>query len=151
MVNNQISEHHLCVDCARELGYEPKLQANVSDPFGYMLGDFLSPWRSAPEAKTAACPFCGATPQTIAESGKAGCAQCYATFPGLFDPLIRRIHGDASHSGKIPAAAGELLRSRRILEQLRNEMKEAVSQQNYEQAAILRDRIRELEGGGDAH
>jgi protein arginine kinase activator len=85
--------------------------------------------------------------KTIAESGKAGCAQCYVTFPDLFNPLIRRIHGDASHNGKVPASAGTELRSRRALEQLRTAMNEAVKLQNYEEAAVLRDRIRELEGG----
>jgi protein arginine kinase activator len=150
MINGQVAEYHLCMDCARALGYESNLQSFPYDPFGVMLGDFFSPWRSAPKTKIVTCPFCGATQKTIADAGKAGCAQCYATFPGLFDPLIRRIHGEASHCGKIPSTAGAELRSRKELERLKTELKEAVNRQDYEQAATLRDRIKELESGGNA-
>jgi len=60
-------------------------------------------------------------------------------------PTVRRIHGSAKHIGRLPQSASATLRSERELEGLREQMKKAIETQNFEEAASLRDRIRELE------
>ena len=142
-VNGTVKEAHLCADCARELGYETGF-----DPFGAMISDFFRPWRSGSDRSGTVCPFCGATQRSIADSGKAGCARCYDVFGDLFGPYIRRLHGSAVHTGKLPAAAGRELKQRREKERLQKELHEAVEQQRYEDAAKLRDAIKNLEQGG---
>ena len=145
-INGAVTEAHLCPECAGKSGYD-----TAFDPFGTMLSDFLRPWRSLSAGQSSECPFCGATEKSIADSGKAGCARCYDLFSDLFDPYIRRIHGRAEHTGKIPATAGQELRQRREKERLQRELKEAVEQQRYEDAAKYRDQLNALqEGGADA-
>ena len=140
-INGTVTQTHLCADCAREQGYEPGF-----DPLGAMLSDFFRPLRTVSGGK--ACPVCGATQRSIADSGKAGCARCYDTFGELFRPYIHRIHGSAAHTGKLPAAAGRELRHRREKERLQRELREAVEQQRYEDAARFRDELKALEEGG---
>lgn len=70
-----------------------------------------------------------------------GCASDYALFQDMLEPLLERIHRATEHTGKRPRA-GQL---RAEIEQLRQHLEEAVSTENYEKAAQLRDRIRQME------
>lgn len=83
----------------------------------------------------------------IAKTGKVGCAQCYETFFDDLLPSIRRIHGNTRHTGKLAGSAGKELRVVNELEQARQELHDAIEKQEFEKAAKLRDRIKELEGG----
>ncbi len=66
-------------------------------------------------------------------------------FSQQLEPVLRRIHGGTVHAGKIPARQAGPLKVRRELEGLRQELKEAIGKEDYERAAVLRDRIRLLE------
>lgn len=66
-------------------------------------------------------------------------------FEDRLEPLLRRIHGSDTHVGKAPAGAGEKARMRRQLEDLRKQLSRAVSDEAYEEAAKIRDRIKEVE------
>ena len=60
-------------------------------------------------------------------------------------PLLRRIHGSSTHSGKIPHRTGGRLETKHEIEVLRAALKDAVAKEAYEQAAEYRDQIRALE------
>ena len=67
-------------------------------------------------------------------------------------PSVQRINGQIRHSGKIastaePVSEEEAKTDER--EELKKQMDEAVAAQNFELAAQLRDRIKELEGGAE--
>ena len=142
--NGNISEHHLCAECAAKTGMSP-YSGSGNGFFGSMLTDLFS---TAPRRESSAvCAFCGATERDIRRNGKVGCAHCYDTFAPLLDPYIRQIHGNAAHTGKAPSGAGDAIRLKRQLEALKKELNAAVEAQAYEKAAELRDQIRELEGG----
>ncbi len=150
-VNGVTAELHLCAECASRLSQAVPAASAFFDAGG---GSYLSSVMSdlmGREAKTAAgrCPLCGATARDIARTGKAGCARCYETFSEMLLPVIKRIHGNTHHNGKFPASAGAELQQRRRVEKLRQELARAVEAQDYERAAELRDRIRELEGGAN--
>ncbi|HRT82669.1 MAG TPA: UvrB/UvrC motif-containing protein, partial [Oscillospiraceae bacterium] len=91
------------------------------------------------------CPKCGSSFEDIAKSGKIGCAECYNTFYEKLLPTRQRIHGRIRHSGKVSEAACEENKKQSELEKLRCRLNAAVEEQNYEEAAVLRDKIRELE------
>ena len=91
------------------------------------------------------CDSCGLTIQEFADSGKLGCDNCYSTFQKYLTPVLKRIHGAGSHSGKIPARSGGKLAVKRRLEDLRIKLKEAVAAEEYEKAAEYRDIIRAME------
>jgi protein arginine kinase activator len=65
-------------------------------------------------------------------------------------PLLEKIHGSTQHLGKIPHKSGEAFEQGREMLELRQALKLAVDQEDYEQAAKLRDRIRAIEEGGHA-
>ena len=85
-------------------------------------------------------------------SGKIGCADCYETFYDKLLPLLERLHGKTNHVGKIPNSFEEIAKEENTqneTEKLKAELDEAVKAQNYEKAAELRDRIKELESEGN--
>jgi protein arginine kinase activator len=80
------------------------------------------------------------------EIGRLGCGQCYQAFAGQLWPLLRRVHGNSRHTGKVPVRAGGTLGFKREIERLRQELHDAIGTEAYERAAVLRDRIHALEG-----
>ena len=110
-------------------------------PFGNLF--------AAPEKmifdKPQSCPLCGATSTDIRRTGRAGCANCYSIFDTILDPIISKIHGTTTHTGNIPKSAGANLSSKRHLEDLKTQLKAAITNEDYESAAKLRDEIRSLE------
>jgi len=62
--------------------------------------------------------------------------------------VIKNVHGSSSHEGKLPRRAGAHLSVKREETSLRQLLKRAIAEENYEEAAKYRDAIRELGGGG---
>ncbi|MBE6765431.1 MAG: hypothetical protein E7546_06090 [Ruminococcaceae bacterium] len=154
-INGQVSEAYLCPECAEKAGVGGMFSGFGSfgfggfSPFGSLLGSFFdegfSPRSIAPSKR---CGICGSSFSEIAERGQVGCSQCYDTFSGELAPSIERIHGRTSHTGKQPGGCSSSDKTpdkTSELELLRKQMDEAVKKQEYEQAAVLRDKIRELE------
>ena len=100
------------------------------------------------------CARCNTAWETVKSQGRAGCAACYGAFRDQIGDVMGRVQRGAAHEGKAPRAAQkrvarlEQLRKRRDnqLEMLRNRLKEAVAQENYEDAAQLRDKIKIVSG-----
>lgn len=152
-INGEINEIHLCPQCAAELGYDSIFSGFESmSPFAGLdigvqnfLGSLFSqelPARKAPESRK--CSFCNTTFEEFAQSAMAGCANCYQEFSGDMLPYIQRIHGKTRHVGKIPTTAGKELMLKRELNELKKQLEESVAVQEYEKAALLRDKIKEI-------
>ena len=95
------------------------------------------------------CPECGISFAEFREKGRFGCPGDYAVFRDQLMPLIENIHDATRHAGKVPAGAGGGADSRqhRLL-RLRKDLAAAVEEEQYEEAARLRDAIGAL-GGED--
>ena len=91
------------------------------------------------------CPHCGLTYADFRKSGRLGCAQCYYTFKDSLSSLLKRVHGSSEHVGKVPALAGKEVAVSRTLKELREKLHRSIQKEEFEEAAKLRDRIRELE------
>ena len=102
------------------------------------------------------CPNCGWTLDKLKENGgKLGCAECYHTFGALIAEALPKVHRGTVHLGKrAPQAAAAATASgttdsraasSAALQELRTELQQAIDLENYEQAAIIRDKIREIE------
>src|SRR5207302_830190 len=77
--------------------------------------------------------------------GRLGCPQDYEVFQSALEPLLERIHRAHRHVGKVPPhASADAVRQRDLID-LRLELRQAVEQEAYEEAAKVRDRIRALE------
>lgn len=159
IVNGQLTETHLCAHCAKEQGYSSILGGWGG--FGSLLGGLLGdPLAEAPAQQVKHCPGCGTSFSEISRSGQIGCAQCYETFRAQLLPVIQRVHGAAQHKGKQPG--GSALRvtdqNRQLapapqpaespVERKKRQLQEAVAAQDFEQAAVLRDQIKEMEQHG---
>lgn len=153
-------EHHLCESCARKLGLLDE-KNNV-----FSINDFLSGifnhGSHIDKDKTATseqvnlktqlvCPNCHMIYSDFARTGKIGCSVCYKTFGSRLKPLLRRIHGSTTHIGKIPRRAGGTLGIKQEIAALRRQINEHIKSEEYEKAAILRDRIKVLELQLDAN
>jgi len=89
------------------------------------------------------CPNCGFTQADFKKAGRLGCSQCYQTFAEGLEGLLKSMHKGTKHVGKVPQA---LRQSRELSERLKNLQKKldrAVSSEDFEQAASLRDEIKE--------
>ncbi len=143
VVNGVAVEKNLCDSCASMEGYSITPQTGLAGVLASMFGDALS--TGVVEKKS--CSVCGATFNDIANSGKVGCAECYKTFKNDLVPYLKRVHGSVKHIGKISDKnqLGEI--NEETIDSLREELKELISEENYEQAAVVRDKIKKLEAG----
>jgi protein arginine kinase activator len=150
IVDNEVTEQHLCEICAAEKGVQT--EATVAK---FPLGDFLASMGKGAAAQlpadrdAGACGRCGATLQDFRDTGRLGCPHCYSTFEAHLRTLLRRIHGASRHVGQayLPPAGTTLPvpEPPPELAQLREALRQAVDAENFEQAARLRDQIRDLE------
>lgn len=92
------------------------------------------------------CEKCGMTWSGFQKSGEFGCADCYNTFRAQLMPVLKRVHGNAKHAGKIPRSASEAAKQRGRIAALRGQLNEAVNAEKFEEAAKLRDELRAMEG-----
>lgn len=151
VVNGDTTETHLCAECAQHLGYGDIFSGfglNLDDFFGGFLGDTMQKLAAPNEQK---CPKCGSTFSDIVNSGRLGCSDCYRTFYDKLLPSIQRIHGRINHTGKQAPTVKETSKkddeSSEInrIDDLKAQLAKAVENQEFEQAAVLRDEIKKLE------
>jgi protein arginine kinase activator len=140
----------LCEECAKAKG--------IDDPTNFSMADILLGLGAAQEmdqvspGQALRCPSCGYTQAEFKKTGRLGCAECYATFGEGFESLLKTMHKGTRHSGKVPQA---LQVSRDVEDQLRGlqrRLDKAVAQEDFEQAAVVRDeikRLRETARGGE--
>lgn len=152
VINGKKREIQLCEVCAQEKGYM-QLHDQGSSLHDLLTGlfNFDSPFIGSQVAehqksKELQCPACNLTFSAFKEMGKFGCATCYETFSERLEPILRRVHaGNIAHAGKIPKRTGGSLQKKRQLEEYRIELKKLIEEEAFEQAAILRDKIKALE------
>lgn len=145
IINGESATYHLCRDCASSFGFSDSFSdfsLNLSELFGGFLGDLPV---STLSNRVIRCEKCGSTFDDIAKSGRVGCADCYSLFYDKLLPSLQRIHGRTKHEGKIAQSAGAEIKREREISDLRQEMNQSVGEQDFERAARLRDKIKELE------
>jgi len=144
IINGQKAEMHLCQECAGQadspFSFEQFLQG-LLDVFGGM------PENVSPQMQSAQynCLVCGLPYENFKRTGKLGCAECYQTFRREMDPILKNIQGSNRHEGKYPLKAGAGLLNLRKIGKLKIELSKAIGEEQYEEAARLRDEIRALE------
>lgn len=148
IVNGMKVEKHLCQICAKE--EQSDLLGQMAFPLQQWLsGLLLSEAHHMTHAKQVpviACPTCGLTYETFVKQGKFQCTDCYVAFAEVLVPLFEKLHNkNHAHVGKIPKRGGEEMIFHRKLLRLKQELKNMVAIENFEEAARLRDEIRALE------
>ena len=142
IVNGQKIEKHLCEKCAASEGLTVK--ANV--PISQLLEDFILQ-TSDSDAQEPVCEVCGMTFSEFRQQGRLGCPHDYDAFSeALPDLLDRAQNGATEHVGKVPRHSGRDQKRQNAILRLRAQLRGAIAAEDYEQAAGLRDQIKELEG-----
>ena len=141
-------EVHLCDKCAEEQGaVMPTI--SVSSVLSSLIEQQEEEMDE--ELEGVVCPMCGTTHSQIRKQGKVGCARCYEVFAKSLMPFVERIQGSSEHRGKAPMRLPQTdTESRRKLLHLKQRLKVAVMEEDYELAATLRDEIRTLGEKEDA-
>ena len=140
--DGQKVEKHLCEDCAASEGITVK----ASLPISQLLEDFIFQSGSQESSPEMTCDVCGLTFSQFRERGQLGCPNDYDAFAAPLRPMLQRAQeGATQHIGKVPRRAGTSQKKQNAILRLRSELKAAVSAEDYERAADLRDRIKELE------
>ena len=92
------------------------------------------------------CEICGIRFSGFRKHGLLGCPHDYDAFEEALRPLLERTHeGAGQHVGKVPRRAGPDQKKMNALLRLRAQLKAAVVAEDYEEAAKLRDQIKDLE------
>jgi protein arginine kinase activator len=154
IVNGEKTEVHLCEKCAQEKGEMFMLNGGSGFTFNNLLAGILNidssfqqPSKSAfhPE-EVLQCERCSMTFPQFVKIGRFGCSHCYETFKDQLKPVLRRLHsGNFVHNGKIPKRIGGGIHLRKKLEELKNDLRDLIRQEEFEKAAEVRDEIRSLE------
>jgi protein arginine kinase activator len=148
-VNGKTREVFLCSECAAKLGLGDGFSNFGNFGFGLSAMADLLGGHSTPSVTK--CPTCGITLNEVSKSGMMGCADCYETFRDYLRRLLPRISGNKVHDGKVPHAAEKPAEDE--LPSLKKRLEEAIKTENFEEATVLRDKIRALEAekkeGGD--
>jgi len=147
IINGKPREYHLCEEHARAHLAEESSSEQQSSGSKAMTKLAESKVRSELDRLT--CPVCGITFREFRSKGRLGCPNDYDTFQAELVPLLETIHGETEHIGRMPRSVPAHRRRHAELVRLRQELKNAVAAENYEEAARLRDKIRELEEAGE--
>ena len=160
-INGKYSKLQLCEECAKKLGLD-MFEMNMPIDFSSFLGDMLNDYSGMgllpslginPQEK---CEKCGLTYDEFIHTGKFGCVNCYNEFKDKLSPVLKNLHGSSSHIGR-KAINAKNTNSKEFEEnkqkdtkkdeisKLQQELKKAVQEERYEDAAKIRDNIKKLE------
>ncbi len=149
ITNGHKNETHLCQVCAGEIqpqgfGFAPQLNLHhfLAGLLNHELGGANYSQQQAAGEK---CTKCGIAEGQVVKQGLLGCGDCYTLFEDKMQSLLRRIHGNTRHTGKVPERTGGSARLAKEIEKLKSQLKEAVGREEFERAAQFRDAIRDLE------
>ena len=142
IVGDKMQKLDLCEDCAKAKG--------VNDPAGFALADLMLGLGASQEIEQSSggvetkCPRCGFSQADFKKSGRLGCPECYKTFAEGLEGLLKTIHKGTRHEGKVPEALRATREQSDRLKLLQKKLAKAIEQENFEEAAQLRDEIKQV-------
>src|ERR1700739_2127999 len=137
----QVEELHLCEECAHKYLYEPQPKQPGAKPTASAHGEEAD----EPAVLNHECSVCGIKFVDFRNTGRLGCPHDYQEFRDELTRLLENIHGETRHCGKTPKRLPQNKQTQSELLQRRKQLQQAVTREAYEDAARLRDRIRQLE------
>ena len=144
---NKFVNLNLCDDCAKAKGF--------NDPTSFAMADLMLGLGAAQEIEQAVgaelkCPRCGFSQADFKKSGRLGCPECYRTFAEGLAGLLKTMHKGTRHVGKTPEALRQSRENVDRLKLLQKKLAKAITDEDYEGAAALRDEIKTVTGAAVA-
>ncbi len=141
IVEGKMQKVNLCDACSKA--------KDVDDPTGFALADLLHGLGAAEQIErspaTVKCPVCGFTQADFKKTGRLGCSACYDTFAEGLMGMLGNMHKGTEHLGKAPEGRAKTRQLGTQIRNLKTNLERAVAEEHYEEAADLRDRIRQIE------
>jgi protein arginine kinase activator len=146
--NGQKRELHLCQACAEKQQLIKKEEINLPVILQTLIGTHVG--AQADELARLTCPACGIKYMEFRGEGRLGCPQDYDIFRIGLEPLLRRIHRKIRHTGKIPRRRPKSTPVHAELLEMRKQLRAAVEAEQFEEAARVRDLIRQKEAADES-
>lgn len=164
IINNEMKNIDLCDECAEKNG----LFESKGSPLAMLaeLGESLfgEVKHNISALSGLICSSCGCTPMMFKETGRLGCSNCYKDLKLIVDKLIENSQKGKCHVGKkirnqensfVNTDMPEVIDlskskkskkedSQKLLKDLKCKLEQAISDERYEDAAKLRDEIKNL-------
>ena len=146
IVNNQMVEIHLCEACAQEKGTDFKTHFNVGDLLAGLTEIGKATAKTTEKRFAGRCPECSMTYEEFGKNGRLACAFCYEAFAKMLLPLIKRVQRSTQHVGKKPAkVSSPQISFAQDMRLLQDRLRKTVQAEAFEEAAKIRDEIRQME------
>lgn len=151
IVNGTKYDLNMCEKCAKEKGeFSINDELNFASPFTFQnmlsgIMDYMGTSGETQKIHETSCDKCGSTYSEFKKRGLVGCSKCYETFIQTLTPIIKRVQGNLEHTGKIPNKAGKEIIERKKLLKLKEDLQKAIATEEYEKAAEIRDKIKQLQ------
>ena len=165
IINGEKKQMFLCEECSEKLGIND-IHFNMPINFTSFLTDFFDDMNDVSfmptlgDVETLKCSKCGLSWDDFLHTGKFGCSNCYDDFENRIDPILRSLQGATNHIGGL----GEVRKGNNVkqnlddkiqnkenkavkkLDKLKDDLKQAIKEERYEDAAKIRDEIKKEEG-----
>ena len=166
IINGEKKQLFLCSECSEKLGISD-INFNMPIDFSSFLGDFFNEMNTTSFIPSLVSPVelkckqCGLPFDEFLHTGNFGCSNCYDEFENMIDPILTNIQGANRHVGRL----GNVKKGNHIsnddivssnkknveekaeskLEKLKLDLKNAIKEERYEDAAKIRDEIKKEE------
>ena len=157
IINGMKKEQHLCEECATDYTSfqmeKPLMNSDLT--LGDLLSTLLDSYTASDKKKpgeappSVTCSSCGTTYEEFIQKGRFGCSECYRCFNGQLGKTLKSIQGAELHTGKRPkgfvtATVNRAYKDISESEKLGILLQEAIEKEEFEEAARLRDLIKQL-------
>jgi protein arginine kinase activator len=142
--NDKMHKVNLCEDCAKNKGVDNPTSFSLADAdllLGLGAAQEITQTAGGTELK---CPRCGFSQADFKKSGRLGCPDCYEVFAEGLEGLLKTMHKGIRHAGKAPEALRQSRDKAERLKLLEKKLAKAIESEDFEQAAKLRDELKEL-------
>lgn len=145
VVNGVSQTTNLCRDCAIKEGVFNTNPASIFDDMFAPFADFLSFEKVA----DITCPVCKTSLREFKNTQKLGCPNCYDAFREEIANIVKRIAPFETHKQEVlikpkTTAKKKETKAEKIAN-LKEEMRLAVKEERYEDAAKIKKQIQKLE------
>lgn len=147
IVNGVSKKTSLCRDCAIKEGVFNNQPTSLFDDMFSSFADMLG----FEQVENVVCPVCKTSLREFKSTGKLGCPNCYESFKDEISNIIKKIAPFETH--KQETIKTKVVKEKPSKEEqirlLREEMKQAVSEERYEDAAKIKKQITKLESANE--
>ena len=151
IINGEKEELFLCDKCANKMKLGIDFDFGFDDVFSSFFGEpaLIKPVEISDGL---VCDACGTTYDDFARNGMLGCENCYRVFNRMLDNVLKRLHGNNRHVEEserprpiLGSKQSKKKTKKEELKALKEKLESCIKSEDYEQAAILRDKIKALE------